>query len=480
MKRLSLPRRRPHSQRGVFGVLFAIILPLMLAMIGLAIDLAMMYARGNELQSVADGAALAAARALNGTADGVETARESAENTASLSWYRFLKPSPIVWDDDALSFGPTPEGPWTAYTAAAAADPTTLFFARVDTGALNARFGRVAVAFLKVVGVEGEQHLQRRAVAGRKDSALGPLAVCALNNTEITARTNAAVGYDEALEFGFRRGVTYNLLNLNPNGTSPRNFAINPVDFAPAPAKPAHQGDAALRPFVCSGKIPAPPLAKNAMLYVRSPFPASMVTELNSRFGDYASGSICNKFGAPPDFNIVDFRGYTNFWMKQWPVAASAAPLVTGGKLLSVADTTGVPAGTNFASYGTLWSFARAVRYNSTTGGIGAAFHKNDWGKLYPVASGTHPESTYGTGALPYPSSVTPNFLMPTQTGDAQRRVLNVPLLECPVSGSSARMLGIGRFLMTTQATTTPLGVHAEFGGLTTYGALAASAALYR
>lgn len=476
MKRPVLPR-----QRGVFAVLFAIMLPVMLGMVGLAIDLAMMYARGNELQAVADATALAAARALDGTQAGIQAARDSARYTAVRSWYRFLNPDPVSWSDEALSFGASANGPWISFGAVGASDVPTLLYARIDTGGMEERYGRVALAFLKVVGVAEQQNLSRRAVAGRKDTALSALAVCALDNTEITKRVNPTAGYDEALEYGFRRGVTYNLLNLNPNGTQPKNYAINPLDFAPAPALPSHQSDAALRPFVCSGKIPAPPLANGTMLYVREPFPASMVTELNSRFGDYSNGSVCTKFQSPPDSNVLVFRGYPSFWMEQSPVNASADTLVSGGRLVTIADAPGVTPGTNFASYGTLWSFGRPLRYNSATGGMGSAFSKNDWDKLYPVGVNPAPESNYSNPVMPYPRAVSPHFLGPTgMSGDAQRRVLNVPLLECPVAGSSARMLGIGRFLMTTPATSSPLGVHAEFGGLATYGALAASAVLVK
>lgn len=481
MTRLMLPRRRLASQRGVFGILFAIMLPVMLAMIGLAIDLSMIYARGKELQGIADSTALAAARALDGTTAGITAAKDRASDTARMSSYRFLNPEEVSWTNDALSFAATPNGPWIGADSAGALDAPTLFFARVDTAGLDARHGKVALAFLQVVGGAGEHNMVRRAVAGRRDSAIAPLAVCALNNTEIIRRVNAVAGFDEALEHGFRRGVTYNLLNLNPNGTTPVNYAINPVDFAPAPALPSHQTEEALRPFACSGMMPAPPLVAGSMLYVSAPFPASMVADLNSRFGDFGGATACDKFGAPPDANVIEFRDYTGFWMRDAPVGASADPLVTSGKLVTVADAVGATAGTNSASYGTLWSFGKPMRFDTATGGMGAAFTRNDWDELYPVSSGPAPSSIYTAAVLPYKRGVAPHVLRPVgMTTLSGRRVLNVPLLECPVAGASARMLGIGRFLMTTRATSSPLGIHAEFGGLTTYGALAASAVLYQ
>lgn len=485
MNRRPLPRVRPGSQRGAFGVLFAIMLPVMLGMVGLAVDLSMLYARGHELQSFADGAALAAARALDGTTDGIATARDHARRTAIQAQYRFLNAETFSWSNDALTFSGTAQGPWMTAEAVSDGEAANLYYARVDTGGLDAMYGRVAVAFLRVVGVEGDQNLVRRAVAGRKESALGPLAVCALNNTALTMRTNApSNGVDEAVEYGFRRGVTYNLLNLNPNGTTPKNYAINPLDFAPAPSVASHLSDAALRPFACSGKIPAPPLASGAMLYVREPFPESLLGELNSRFGNYGAGSACTKFGSPPDVNIINYRGgYSGFWMSgtPGPVRASATQHINGNRLATVADADSVPPGTTAASYGTLWSFGRPLRYNAGTASVGAPFPKSAWSKLYPVTSGSALSSSYNLDLLPYQRNLPPHRLLPTPlSGEAWRRVLNVPLLECPFSGSSGRMLGIGRFLMTTPATASPAGIHAEFGGLTTYGALTASAVLYK
>lgn len=479
MTRRPFARRRPGQQRGVFGVLFAIVLPVMLGMVGLAIDLAVMYARGNELQSVADGIALAAARELDGTASGLSAARDSARNTAVRSEFNFINSAPLLWTPDVLSFGASAEGPWIVASAAGAADAPTLLFTRVSTAGLDPSYGRIAVSFLRALGIAGEQDMARSAVAGRKESKLTPLAVCALNNTRITARENAAPGYDEALEYGFRRGVTYNLLKLNPNGTSAVNFAVNPLDFAPAPMLPAHQDDAALRPFVCSGRIAAPALDTGSMLYVRAPFPPSMIVELNSRFADYGNGSVCNKFGSPPDSNVIDFHDQPA-WLDYTPVNDSADASTANGRLVTVADEAGTPPGTTYASYGPLWSFGKPLRYDSATGGMGAEFTKADWGKLYPVASGNAPRSNWSsTGPLPYPKSALPIFASPLPlTGNAWRRILNIALLECPVAGASARMLGIGRFLMTTPATSTPLGVYAEFGGLTTYSAMTASAVL--
>lgn len=485
MKPVRAPLKPRRDQDGAFFILYAVMLPVMLGMVGLAVDLSMLYARGHELQDIADGAALAAARSLDGTEAGISAARDNARATAIQSRYRFLKSETIDWNVAALSFGATPEGPWIPADAVSALDRPNMMFARVDTGALSPEYGKVGVAFLKVVGVTGFQQLERRAVAGRKDSAIGPLAVCALNNTAVSWRTNSpSTGVDEYVEYGFRRGVGYNLLNLNPHGASAKSYAINPLDFPPAAAVASHQDDDALRPFVCTGTAPAPFIGNGSLLYVRSPFPVSLVPELNSRFNQYGSGSHCTKFGAPPDANIIDFRGpYSMHWMGSFPSAlrGSALPLAAGGKLVTIADADAMPLGTVAADYGPLWAFSKPLRFNSATGTSGAAFSKSDWSKLYPVSAGAAPASSYNKEKSPYDAGLTPHRISPAPVmGNHGRRVLHVPLLECPVAGASARVLAIGRFLMTSPASASPAAVHAEFGGLASFASLTASAVLYK
>lgn len=493
-----LPRVRPGSQRGAFAVLYAIMLPAMLGVVGMAIDLSMMYARGHELQSVADGAALAAARMLDGTEGGIARAKTAARDTAVQAKYRFLDTATFSWDNDALEFAATPNGPWIKAADATGSATQSLFYARVDTDKLDNEYAYVRLAFLHVVGVDRDQYMARRAVAGRKESALGPVAVCALNNTELTKRSNAPANLPEALEYGFRRGVTYNLLNLNPYGSTPIHYAVNPVDFPPALPRASHTQVDVLLPFACSGKIPAPPLATDSTLYVRAGFPTELIGALNSRFGDYGAASACTKFGSPPDVNIIDYRGYSGFWMRGLPevpgspgtpdlVRHSADSYTGGGKLLTIADAEGVQPGTNGASYGTLWSFSRPLSFVADAGGgpggtMGAPINRSEWPRLYPVASTIQLSTNYNNNwASPYKRNASPHNQLPAPlSGEIARRVLNVPLLECPFSGSSARMLGIGRFLMTTRATTAPAGIHAEFGGLTTYGSLVAGAVLYQ
>lgn len=472
-----------RAQRGVFGILYAILLPVMLIMIGLAIDMSMLYARSRELQSVADGAALAAARALDGTLDDIARAKLDAEDRASAAEYRFINPRRINWSNAALSFGPTADGPWTAAEGVSALAAPGMLYAMVNTAGLEKRYGEVSMSFSRIANIAPTQDVVKTAVAGRKDTVLSPLAICALSPTEIGVRNAVSIlGAFEATEYGFRRGVTYNLLRLGYKSDTAQSFLINPLDFEPAPAVPAHHTDDVVRPFVCSGSMPAPVIGNGSFLYVREPFPVSMVNELNSRFDLYPAGSACTPFIASPDASVRDFRGpYPGFWMSNMtlPTRASAAELKVDDNLATIADLQGAAPGSTAGSYGTLWSFGVPRRYAS--GALGTEFTRAHWKHLYPVASGLPPASSYSDSLSPYDTYSRTHVLRPpTHAGAAQRRVLNVALLACPVSASRARVLGIGRFLMTTPATLSPAGVYAEFGGLTAYPAMATSSVLIR
>src|SRR5512139_2980219 len=63
-----------HRQSGAVAIMTAFALVLLIAMIGLVVDLGYLYTRKTELQNAADAAALAGARELNGTAAGVTAA----------------------------------------------------------------------------------------------------------------------------------------------------------------------------------------------------------------------------------------------------------------------------------------------------------------------------------------------------------------------------------------------------------------------
>ncbi len=94
-------------QQGAVALLFSILLIVILGFIGLAFDLGRLYNRKVELQLVADTAALAAARSLNGTAAGIDAALASAAAAATRNLFRYDTVL-VEWRNDAIEFSAAP------------------------------------------------------------------------------------------------------------------------------------------------------------------------------------------------------------------------------------------------------------------------------------------------------------------------------------------------------------------------------------
>lgn len=453
-----------------------------LGVCGMAIDLGFMYNRRVELQNLADATALAAAIELDGTAAGVAKARSSAASIAAA--YRYAYIQPVTWKDDALRFGSSPAktGSWIPGSNASST-PGGLLFARVDTTALDAAHGMVSTLFMNVLGAGRDSIMQGYAIAGRTGVKVAPLAICALSKVPVTARATGAG--DEMVELGFRRGISYDLMNLNPDGLSPENFVINP--FAPpgttgtaGPTSPAIVG-----PYVCKGTMSIPRVLGGTITVGRK-FPlSSLVNQLNSRF-EQDVGNTCNRVMAPPDVNIKQYLYASISWMSTAPLAQSAALVAaSSGKLITVADASPTPAGSSAGMFGPLWSFARAVPYSAFVPGQPepasgyAPFSSSDWAKLYDPGK---PGANSYPSSVPYLGSDSSVFAAPSASVRPQsnRRVLNVALLDCPVAAGTtvpATALGIGKFFMTVPATTSTL--HAEFAGLVSDQALGSTTGLF-
>ncbi|MDM5175983.1 pilus assembly protein TadG-related protein [Massilia sp. DJPM01] len=492
MKRMRLAACRHRRQRGAYSVVFGLLMIPLVYLGGMAIDLSMAYMRRTDLQAAADAAALAAARALDGTMDGITRADVRAKQIVEASTYALTHA--MSWSSAALSFSDSPDlgGTWLAAGAVDAANAATMRYARIDTSGLAEGLGQVHAVFAGVIDRNFTiLKVGVHAVAGRSAVQITPLAICAMNNQAKTVRANAP-GYEEIVEHGFRRGVSYNLLNLNPGGAAALHYQVNPIDFPPAVENAAHRGLATLRPMVCSGTLALPFLPNGASIYVREGFPSSLAAELNSRFGTLGGPSTCNSVAAPADTNIKEYTVAT-YWMRMAaaspnPVSipASALQVVGAGERKTIAEVSGATPATNPVSYGPLWAFAKPQRYNAATPDTpGANFPKSAWPVLYPVAS-EQVEATaiYPTDPLvPYRATgvFKQNPSPSTYPKVAGRRILNIPLLACPVgAGGTATVLAVGSFLMTSRATESPAGIYAEFGGLATANSLSSSTVLYR
>jgi len=441
-------RRRGASENGAIAIMTACVLVIMVAMFGFALDLSRSYNRKMELQGLADAAALAAARALDGTPGGIDNAVAAAADTAAL-FSVFYNNLPVTWSPAALTLGTAPDGGAGGWVDGTSAKPNAqrVFFARVDTAMLAANHGEIRNFLMPVLAPAfATTNVAAAAVAGRDSLNAVPLAICANSNTP------AASSSGELVEYGFRRGVAYDLMQLKPYGGSPQHFLVNPI-APPGTIGASMLGDLdTVKASICTGKMAVPTL-QGGQITIESGFPLpSLFQQFNSRFGTYVAP--CQASSAAADANVTSFQLPGAGWIKQQPAGLSVGPL---------------------------WSYAKAVTYASyvANGGVEpqtgySTYTTANWATLYPGPPAAQAQS-YPT-TTPYQN-----------TGGAgayktiyNTRVLRIPLLQCPVSSgaTTARVLGIGKFFMTVPATSTAL--YAEFAGTESWAAIRGGARLYR
>lgn len=479
----------PLRQRGAFGVMTAVLLLVIFGFCGLAVDLARMYNRKVELQNAADVIALAAAAQLNGTDTGIGNALDAAAKAAASLGYDY-NGSPITWSPAAISFAASPHASSWTDASSAIGKSGDLYFVKVDTAQLDPSHGQVSLLFMPVLAADQtSSEVSSRAVAGRTSVNVTPLAICAMSQIEGQARGG------ELVEYGFRRGIDYNLMQLNPNGTTGgANYLVNPV--APSGSAGTAVSDRLdiIRPFVCTGTLAIPPvkLATSATsggrITVEPNFPLSSVyAQLNSRFGTYASP--CTSTSAPPDSNVKPYPYLTALtWMKDVPQQQSAVPRTTATALMTLPDLApaDIPGTTTAPMYGPLWLYAKPALFSAYTADVPEpasgypTFGTSDWPTLYPKGTPQLKPGYSYPSPTPYKSSAQSQSPPGGLKGVANRRVLNIPLLRCPVpSGSpvSAEVLAIGKFFMTVPATDQEL--YAEFAGLAQPSSLVGRVELY-
>lgn len=473
-----LPIRR---QSGAVAVMFALTLLVILGIFGLTIDLGRLYNRKIEMQTLSDGVALAAARQLDGTAQGITNAINRA-NIASQKIKYDYDLADVVWSSSAIQFSASSryDGNWLSADEAFA-NPQNVLYVKVDTNSLPSQPDTIRTSFIRVLPfAPTSARASARAIVGPSSISVTPFAICAMSPNAAEPRANpasagppAAPANTELVQYGFRRGVGYDLMKLNPTpgATNPLTFIVNPVAPPNTVGLSNDMTDAKVGPFLCAGKM-AMSRVTGGPITVRSQFPlATLFDRFNSRFDDYGTGQ-CDPWTAPPDTNV---RSYDRTvvgnvpWMTPTTGPQTAQSTTAGGKMWTVADP--VPnATTDPKAYGVLWAFAKAVPYASYVAGLPeptggyTTFTTAAWNTLYdpgrpaPVGTLNSGASTpYANGAIQLPTPA-------NRPGIRQRRVLNVPLLACPVAGSSATVIGIGKFFMTTPATATSL--NAEFAGL--------------
>lgn len=492
--------RSIKRETGAIAIMTAVLLPVIFGFFMLALDLSRIYNRKAEMETLADAVAIAAAKKLDGTTAGINAALAAAkgvvEDQANGPKYAYVKS--MAWENAAIKFGASRDGStgWKS-DGEATASPAGLVFVKVDTKLLSGKYGEVDMFFAPILSSSfSSVEVHYVTIAGKGRLQVTPLAICAMSPTARAKRENSnsvqnGPQYDELVEYGFRRGVGYDLMNLNPNGPGPMSFQVDPVSLAGSGAAAASLDPSIYGAYICTGTM-AVPKVTGATVAVQSPFPiGTYYGHLNSRFDPYSG--TCDVNSSPPDSNVKQYAFAGVSWMStKATVQVAKQDSSTTTKLQTVAEIgpTNYPTA---VAYGVLWSFARAVPWSSVAnpndpepaGGY-ASFDvtsPNIWSKLYGSASsvGTYPNST--PSSTPYLMNSGSSYFQTPPTaarrpGTPNRRVLNIPLLACPVSGSTATVLGIGKFLMTIPANSA--SVYAEFGGIATDEQLGGPVEIYQ
>jgi len=465
-----------HRQRGAFLVIYAVMVTVILAFVGMSLDLSLVYYRKLQLQNAADKIVMAAAHQLNGTAAGITAAAARAQLIAQQA---SVAGAPLTWNPLALSFSADPDAPGSAWLSAgaAAASADTMRYARVDTGQLDASLRSVSAVFIDAFLPSAvAADLTAVAVAGKSRLGITPFAICAMSSTPTAQRTNpAATPVSEIVEYGFRHGVNYNLLQLNPaaGATTGELFLINPIDAPGRPNVPSNTDDTAMAPFLCNGELAYLSLTAGA-LNLRRSSGAAMWSQLNSRFGTYAGTPACSSGGAPPDTNVKSYAAPS--WMNNAVAGVTAQAAATGAglPLQTIADLAPPLAATAPGNYGVLWAYGPARSYPANT-----PLSRTQMPSLYPGSPST---TAIGYPLIaPYSNSGSFYQTAPTQPGRKGRRLMYIPLLSCPVPAGmqvQAQVLAVARFLLTAPASSTV--VPGEFTGVVDPGSLMHAAELYR
>ncbi|WEF32317.1 pilus assembly protein TadG-related protein [Pseudoduganella chitinolytica] len=451
--------RPRHRQRGTIALLYALLLPVMIGCVGLALDLGLMYLRTTQLQNAADSIAIAAALKLDGTGAGISQAVLRASQVAQT--LNIDLATPLQWRSAALRFGPSADGSDWRSASAASTGAAALRYVRVDLAELDEEMRVMRPLMMGAFGADSAVEVVPVAVAGPMALQVAPLAICAMSAAPTATRTNPGPpDIAETVRYGLRPGIGYNLLDLNPNGTTPEYFLVDPVHAPGTPA--AAFDDGAVAPFMCSGTL-AYPAVGSARVHVRRPVAFNLWRELNSRF---APNAACNVASAPPDTNMRDYTGANASWMSVRPTRATAQRSTVGGKLRTVADLPPpTPASTPDADYGIRWAY-----------GVPRGQAAANFATLYPSTPGV-------TVAMPLDGPyATPGYTTaPAQPGRPNRRLLHVPLLSCPVAAGThaqASVVAFARFLLTAPASATE--VPGEFVGIVSEAALVTAIGLHR
>lgn len=453
MQSVLAARRR---QRGAIAIMFGLSMLVLFGFIALALDLGRTYLVRTELQNAADAAALAGARQLDQTLAGVTSATTYAVNIAQQNKFNFG--TTVTLTSANLSVGNCPDDSCMVAVSSITSDAlaTGMTFLKVDIPSGNLATFFAVVPTTAAGSGSASTSTYGRAVAGRFVNDITPIGICAIKDAAGASRPKgeALPGTNELAQFGFRRGASYNVFELNPLGGSSNPYLLDPIDAYPGPCASANSSANVTAPFVCSGSS-AVLVTTPGTVYGNTGVSANKIEKaLNSRFNIYNGSSVCIPGQSPPDTNIksYDFTAGVN-WMTPTPTRQSMMP----PEMPVLPATTVASAG----EYGVLWSYSRAVSADNSVSppkpGPAFAATAAAWAPLYPSLTGAPaPNANFPAATQPYadPAHSTPPAGNP---GTPNRRVLNLAIANCPaITGSGGcqviPVLGIGRFFMQVPA----------------------------
>ena len=203
------------QERGAALILFAVLIPVMMGIIGLVLDGGRVFIMNNEQQDLADAAALAGASKLDGTQEGMDAAVLAAQNLIA-----GINPEGLTEGGDGTQIGtirfcssPLGANPWTPATCTPTVDPALADFIEVRTITRN-----VSPVFTVALGADSDAASNAVAIAGSTIVACNvqPLMLCnPFYPTEFHATPGQMFVFQEKQGGGFAPG---NFGLLDPPG----------------------------------------------------------------------------------------------------------------------------------------------------------------------------------------------------------------------------------------------------------------------
>ncbi|MDD2918560.1 Tad domain-containing protein [Rhodoferax sp.] len=469
-----------QRQRGAMAIAFALSLLVLFGFMALVFDLGRTYVVRTELQNAADAAALAGAKDLNQKLSGVTQAIATVKaiGLQNDTKFSFKGSSGIVITDAMIFVNNCPEDrpgcEWRqASTIASDTQAADKTFLKVDTKRdKSSDLGTLTTFFARLFG-NTWTGAYGFAVAGFYRVAVTPLAMCAIDYRKCPDVTPGGM-------CGYELGKAYKASETNPIGPGTL-YWIDPLATTP-PCSVTSANE--FRPYVCRGETLLSVATANTVYTNTGISTGPLLGALDSRFGDYPSASQCEPTTAPPDVNVRGFRwkpepkdttAVVADWMSPPPLKQTATTV----------HTTTNPDILTVDNHGVAWAFNRPE---------GAPIPARAPVLPEPTPPNPLPPSELRERTAvtpPYPATGTPytqNVTPPTGQGapykTAERRVLNVLIVQCSAAGGNCRPAAkkaVGRFLMQTRANVSgDKELYLEFGGITTLSSLTTEIRLYK